>query len=125
MLGGCQRSGVGGKTALRPFAGLLAALYLAGCQAVAPAPQTFNQGWAYAEALHTTVLQGITAAVQHSTLKSERALTVLAQADDAQSLLLLAKAAYGRGDTLGAQTGLQRATEILAALQAQFGQVNP
>ena len=124
MLGGCQRSGVGGKTALRPFAGLLAALYLAGCQAVAPAPQTFNQGWAYAEALHTTVLQGITAAVQHG-IKSQIALNWLNQADSAQNLLLIAKAAQENGDLLGSKTGMQQAVDILSAINVQLQSANP
>ncbi len=91
-------------------------IVLTGCQSVEPA-KTFGQQLAYAEGIHTAILDATNSSLSAGTISSADAETIAKGADGAQTLLEASKAAYEAGDTAGANAKLATALTALQALQ--------
>ncbi len=93
-------------------------LVLTGCQSLGNEPaQTFSQKLAYAEGVHTAVLDATNSSLSAGTLSSADAETIAKGSDNAQTLLVAAKTAYEAGDETGANAKLATALTALQALQ--------
>ena len=98
---------------------LFIALALAGCAATGTvAPQSLDEGLAYAESQVTALEQSAASAVAAGTLKPVDAAKGLAIADQAMAAITAAKAAEAAGDTTTAQGKLAVATSLLTQLAA-------
>lgn len=94
------------------------ATILTGCASLGNEPaQTFNQRLAYAEGVHTAVLDAATSSISAGTVSSASGLTILNEADKAQVALNAAEAAHAAGDEAGANAKLVTALAALQALQ--------
>lgn len=91
---------------------------LAACAATGTvAPETFNQRLAYAEGVHSAVLDATDSSLNAGTLSSVAAGNIAAQADTAQTLLTAAKTADAAGDPTTANSKLAVALTALQGLQ--------
>jgi hypothetical protein len=94
---------------------------IAGCAATGTvAPQSLDEGLAYAESQVTGLEQSAAQAVAAGTLKPVDAKQVLAIADQATTLIAAAHAAESTGDTTTAQGKLALATSLVAQLAAML-----
>ncbi|MES1993180.1 MAG: hypothetical protein V4457_06145 [Pseudomonadota bacterium] len=94
------------------------ALVLTGCASLGTEKaDTFKTQLAYAEGIHSAVVDATTSSVNAGTLSSADAETVGKGADNAQLILVSAKTAYAAGDTAGANAKLATALTALQALQ--------
>ena len=92
---------------------------MAGCAATV-APQSLDEGLAYAESQVTGIEQSAATAVANGQLKPADAAKVLAGADQAMVAVKAAKAAESASDTATAQGKLAVATSLLAQLAAML-----
>lgn len=93
-------------------------MVLVGCASLGTEPaQTFSQKLAYAEGVHSAVLDATTSAVTAGTVGSADAQKILVQADQAEVVLNAAAAAHKAGDEAGANAKLAVALNALTALQ--------
>jgi len=94
------------------------ALVLVGCASLGNEPaQSFKQRLAYAEGVHTAVLDATTSSLNAGTISSAEAQSVATKADEAQVVLEAAKTAYAAGDVEGADSKLAIALTALQTLQ--------
>lgn len=94
---------------------------IAGCAAVGTvAPQSLDEGLAYAESQVTALEQSATTAVAAGTLKPAAAAKALPVVDQITAAIAAARAAEGTGDTATAAGKLALATSLLTQLAAML-----
>ncbi len=100
------------------FTLLAFAIVLVGCASLGnEKAETFRQQLAYAEGVHTSVIDATTSSLNAGTITSAEAESVAKQADNAQLILKASKTAYEAGDSAGANAKLATALTALQALQ--------
>lgn len=98
---------------------ILVLALMAGCAATGTvAPQSLDEGLAYAESQVTAFEQSAATAVSSGALKPANAAKLLPIADQATAAIAAAKLAEGTGDLSTAQGKLALATSLLSQLAA-------
>lgn len=94
------------------------AIVLTGCAATGNVqPQGFKQQLAYAEGVHSAVIEAVDSSLNAHMLSSDAAASLASKADEAQLTLNAARTAYEAGDTAGANAKLAIALTALQTLQ--------
>lgn len=104
---------------MKSFLSFAVTALLVACAATGTvAPQSLDEGLAYAESQVTALEQSAATAVSTGALKPADAAKILPIADQAVAAIKAAKVAEGSGDTSTAQGKLALATSLLSQLAA-------